>query len=429
VRRRVNSTPVVSWYPPSPDGSSLVCLGTAGAHGSLVRHVVVLSGDAQVLEGLRRSLRVFQNAWATHFVETTTEALAALALHPVEALICDSKVNGLELEPFLSLVREKWPTVVRAVLCGTDVKPDQAQRLARTAHQVLRKPLIPGQMFDLVERASLVLSIVRSDRVKLVLAKLGQLPALPVTYEKLSEMTSNPDVSLDEVASVVERDPAVTANVLKIINSAYFGLPRRVSSVRETVKYLGIQPLKNIVLTVEVFEGIASGATAKDLQMNALSRACAMRELLGRTPMGEAAFAAGILADIGQLLIATRLPIDMAAIQKEMANHTQEHAERERFGSTHAELGGALLSLWNLPSPLVEAVTLHHTPPAAAATANVATALALVCAMEEEAHAEGARKSELSTTVAKLAEVFPTVNLQAVRRQLAPREEAVASHA
>lgn len=387
----------------------------------------MISGDTQVLEGLRRSLRVFQNAWATHFVESTTEALAALTLHPVEALICDSKISGLELEPFLDQVRERWPVVVRAVLCGAEVKPEQAQRLSRVAHQVLKKPLIPGQMFDLVERASLVLATVRSDRVKLVLSKLGSLPALPATYGRLSELTANPDVSLDDVAAVVERDPAITANVLKIINSAYFGLPRRVSSVRETVKYLGIQPLKNIVLTVEVFEGMASGKTAKALQMDALARACAMRELLGRTPMAEAAFAAGILADLGQLLIATRLPIDVQAIQKAQGGRTQEEVERERLGSSHAEIGGALLSLWNMPAALVEAVTLHHTPPDAAATANVPTALALVCAMEEEVHTVGAgRKAELKATIEKLAQIFPTVNLQAVRRQLAPRDEAVA---
>jgi HD-like signal output (HDOD) protein len=387
----------------------------------------VISADTQVLEGLRRSLRVFQNAWATHFVESTTDALAALTLHPVEALICDSKISGLELEPFLDQVRERWPVVVRAVLCGAEVKPEQAQRLSRVAHQVLKKPLIPGQMFDLVERASLVLATVRSDRVKLVLSKLGSLPALPATYGRLTELTANPDVSLDDVAAVVERDPAITANVLKIINSAYFGLPRRVSSVRETVKYLGIQPLKNIVLTVEVFEGMASGKTAKALQMDALARACAMRELLGRTPMAEAAFAAGILADLGQLLIATRLPIDLQAIQKAQGGRSQEEVERDRLGSSHAELGGALLSLWNMPAALVEAVTLHHTPPDAAATANVPTALALVCAMEEEVHTVGVgRKAELKATIEKLAQIFPTVNLQAVRRQLAPRDEAVA---
>lgn len=374
---------------------------------------------------MRRSLRVFQNAWVTHFVESSHEALATLTLHPVEALVCDSKMTG-SLDELLEKTRERWPGVVRAVLCGSEVKADHAQRLGRVAHQVLKKPLLPAQLFDLIERASLVLATVRSERVRQVLTRLGSLPALPATYGRLTELTANPDVSLDEVAQVVERDPAITANVLKIINSAYFGLPRRVASVRETVKYLGIQPLKNIVLTVEVFEGMASGKTAKALQMDALGRACAMRELLGRTPQAEAAFAAGILADVGQLLIATRLPVDMAFIQRESIGRLQEDVERERLGSSHAELGGALLSLWNLPVALVEAVTLHHTPPAAAAAPNVSTALALVCAMEEEATARDARKVELKATVEKLLEVFPTVNAQAVRRQLAPREAAVA---
>lgn len=389
-----------------------------------VRHVVIVSGDGQVLEGLRRSLRVYQNAWTIHFVESAEEALGLLAAESAEAVIADSRLHGMELEQFLSVARERFPQVVRGVLCGAEVKPEQAQRLGRVAHQVLKKPILPTQVFDLVERAVLVLATVRSERVKTVLAKLGSLPALPTTYAKLAELTANPDVSLDEVATVVERDPAITANVLKIINSAYFGLPRRVSSVRETVKYLGIQPLKNIVLTVEVFEGLGGGQIAKGLQMDALARACAMRELLGRTPMAEAAFAAGILADVGQLLVATRLPIDMAAVQK--SELPMFEAERERLGTTHAEIGGALLSLWNLPAALVEAVTLHHTPPAAAATANVPTALALVTAMEEELHANERRKLELEAIVQQLAEIFPTVNLQAVRRQLAPRETAVA---
>ncbi|MCA3012710.1 MAG: HDOD domain-containing protein [Myxococcaceae bacterium] len=390
-----------------------------------MRHVIVFSEDGQALEGLRRSLRVFQNAWATHFVETAGAALQVLMEHPAEALICDSRVAGVEA--FRSEARDRWPAVVRAVMCGADVAAEQAQRLTRLSHQVLKKPLIPGQLFDLVERTALVLATVRSERVKVVLSRLGALPALPTTYARLSELTANPNASLDEVASVLEQDPAITANVLRIINSAYFGLPRRVSSVRETVKLLGIQPLKNIVLTVELYEGPAAGKSAKALQLDALARACAMRELLGRTPMAEAAFAAGILADVGRLLIATRLPLDMQAMTSDASGRAREVIERERLGSTHAELGGALLSLWNMPTSLVEAVTLHHSPPDAAATANVPTALALVCAIEEELSTSDTRRSaELTATIDKLAQLFPTVTLQAVRRQLAPREVAVA---
>jgi HD-like signal output (HDOD) protein len=397
------------------------------AQGPLVRHVVVVSEDPQVLEGMRRSLRVFQNAWAMSFVHSAADAFAVMAREAVGAVLLDSKVEGMAVEAFLDSLRTQWPLAVRAVLCGVEVKPEQAHRLTRLAHQLLKRPLLPGQMFDLVERACLVVSTLRSERLKLVLSKLGSLPALPETYHRLSTLTENPDVSLDEVASVVEKDPAITANVLRIMNSAYFGLPRRVSSVRETVKYLGIQPLKNIVLTVEVFEGLATGKTARALQFEALSRACAMRELLGRTPLAEQAFAAGVLADVGQLLIATRLPIDLAAIEKlSTSGVRREDIERERLGSSHSEVGGALLALWNLPVALIEAVTLHHTPPEAAATANVSTALALVCALEEEGGANDTRKAELKATIARLSEVFPTVNLQAVKRQLIPREQAVA---
>ncbi len=397
------------------------------AHRPLVRHVVVVSEDPQVLEGMRRSLRVFQNAWSMSFVHSASDAFAVMAAEPVGALLVDSKIEGMDVEAFLESLRVQWPLAVRAALCGVEVKPEHAQRLTRLAHQVLKKPLLPGQMFDLVERACLVVSTLRSERLKLVVSKLGSLPALPETYHRLSSLTENPDVSIDEVASVVEKDPAITANVLRIMNSAYFGLPRRVSSVRETVKYLGIQPLKNIVLTVEVFEGLATGKTARALQFEALSRACAMRELLGRTPFAEQAFAAGILADVGELLIATRLPIDQATIEKLSSSNTrQEDVERERLGSSHAEVGGALLALWNLPVALIEAVTLHHTPPEAAASANVSTALAVVCALEEEPSATDARKAELKATVSRLLEVFPTVNLQAVKRQLIPREQAAA---
>jgi HD-like signal output (HDOD) protein len=385
-----------------------------------------MSGDAQVLESLRRSLRVFQNSWSVHLSDSIEGAMAALADHEVEAVVCDSKASGEALEPFLEHVHERWPRIVRALLAGPELPPEVVQRLGRLVHQTLKKPVLPAQLFDLIERAVLVLSTVRSDRLKVVISKLGSLPALPATYAKLNALTRNPNVSLDELAGVVERDPAVTANVLKIINSAYFGLPRRVSSVRETVRLLGIEPLKNIVLTVELFEGIGAGRQAKRLQQDALARACGMRELLGRTPHAEAAFAAGILADVGQLLIAARLPIDMAAIEKAQGLSVLE-AERERLGCSHAEIGGALLSLWNMPAAVVEAVTLHHTPPEAAATANVPTALALVAAIEEESKADVVARPDLLSTIETLMRCFPLANLTAVRRQLTPKNEAQAA--
>jgi HD-like signal output (HDOD) protein len=217
---------------------------------------------------------------------------------------------------------------------------------------------------------------------------------------------------------------------LRIINSAYFGLPRRVSSVRETVRYLGTQSLKNIVLTVEVFEGMASGKTARALQLEALARACAMREVLGRTPMAEAAFATGVLSDVGQLLLATRLPVDSMGIMKEAqaSRRPLVEVERERLGATHAEVGGALLSLWNLPTSIVEAVLMHHEAPEMTAAPNVSTALAFVCAIEDSQllPSDDPHRRRLEDTATRLSESFPTVNLGAIKRQFAMRETDVA---
>jgi HD-like signal output (HDOD) protein len=379
-----------------------------------LRTVLVVEPNEQVAEGYRRLLRVYSNAWSLAFAKDAPGALAAVAAGAASVVIADARTA--DLEPMLLELKTRWPSVARVVLAGPEVKEKDAYRLGAVAQQVLRKPFIPTQLFDLVERTCQVVGSLHNPRLQVVLGQLGALPALPQTYARLAELSGDPRATLDEMATVAERDPAIAGAVLRIINSAYFGLPRRVSSVRETVRYLGIQPLKNIVLTVEIFEGLASGKAAKALQETALSRALAMREVLGRTPHAEAAFAAGILADLGHLLLVTRLPIDAAALQKASdGGQLPWDAEQARLGCTHADLGAAILASWNLPASLVEAVALHHQPPRASPAPSVATALALVTAVEYSFQTRDQTRQDLLDTVELLAPAFPTLQLDSVR--------------
>jgi HD-like signal output (HDOD) protein len=386
---------------------------------------LVVEPNEQIVEGYRRLLRVFSTTWAVSFAPDTGVAMERVRAQEVDVVIVDAR--GAGIDGFLLELRARHPLVTRIVLAGGDVKPETAVQLTVVAHQVLKKPFIPPQLFELIERTCLVIEALGNERLRLVLGQLGALPALPQTYSKLVELTSNPDSSLDAVSSLVERDAAVTAAVLRIINSAYFGLPRRVSSVRETVRFLGIQPLKNIVLTVEVFEGLASGKAAQGLQQEALSRACAMREVLGRTPLAESAFAAGVLADVGALLLVTRLPIEAAAVARAVQGGKLPWvAEQERLGCTHAELGAAILAKWNLPNALVEAVALHHQPPQNVPVPNVASALALVSAVEFSHRTAGDAHRELRLSAERLITTFPTASLEQLDRYFAPGDEAVA---
>lgn len=387
-----------------------------------MRNVLVVEASAPVAEGYRRLLRVYSNTWHVEVAAAPLLALERAVTGAVSVVIVDAKTPGVE--DFLSELRSMAPKVTRIVLAGPDLRTDVAVQLGLVAHQLARKPFIPAQLFELVERTCQVGESLTDERLKKVLGQLGGLPAVPRTYATLNELTADPNVPLDAVAQAVEVDAAITAAVLRIINSAYFGLPRRVASVRETVRFLGLQPLKNIVLTVEVFEGIASGPLASSMQQQALTRACAMREVLGRTPLAEAAFAAGVLADLGALLLVTRLPIDAKAIDKLVASgRLPWDAERARLGCTHAELGAAILSRWNLPASLVEAVALHHTPPENAPTPTLGTALALVTAVEYSHRTAELTGQALKKMAERLAAAYPTLSLELVERYFSSGDE------
>ncbi len=390
---------------------------------SRVRRVLVVEPDQQVAEGLRRSLRIFANAWELRFVE---DAQAALALgSELDAMVCDAALP--DIERFLFDWKARFPHVARTVMAGAHVTPEALSRLQALSHQLMRKPMAPVLLFDLVERTVAVMEAFTAPRLQTVVGQLGDLPPLPATYSKISQMSQDPDVSLDDVSEVVEKDVAMTAAVLRIINSAYFGLPRRVSSVREAVRYLGIVPLKNLVLTVEVFEGLATGKRAQTLQQEALLRAYAMRELLGRTPLAEQAFIAGILADVGRLLLLSKLPIDAMAIDKRVEGGSLPwEVEVDRLGCSVATIGAQLLERWNLPGSLVEAVALHHQPPRGIPAANVTTALCLVSAVEWYVRGPEHLKNGFRKAAEHLLTAFPATTVESIALYFGQSEQRVA---
>lgn len=385
-----------------------------------MRRVCLLESDSQIAESLRRSLKAFSHTWELTFVTTAEQATAATSA--TDVLICGSLP---EAEQVFQHYRQKAPAVVRIALAAADEQSDRIARLQALVHQVLRRPMLPPMLFDLVERTVAVLASMDNERVRVVIAQLGDLPPLPATYSKLSQMAQDPDISMASVASVVERDPAMSAAVLRTINSAYFGLPRRVSTVAETVRFLGIGPLKNLVLTVELFEGLAQGRRAVALQQEALLRAYAMRELLGRSPLAEQAFMAGILSDVGALLLVSKLPIDAMAIEKAVdAGRLPWVVEEERLGCTCASIGAKLLARWNMPVPLVEAVALRNEPVRGSPTASIGAALSLVHNIEWSRRAPESLRSEYRQRAAQLIELFPAASLESIGRYFGVSAEA-----
>lgn len=334
-----------------------------------MKRVLFVDDEPNVLEGLRRLLRPHRHEWDMVFAGGGAEAIEVLAKEPIDVVVTDMRMPKIDGAALLRHAQKEHSGAVRIVLSG-HTELEAALRAVPVAHQFLVKPCDPARLREAIERACNLQNLLARDEVRHVVASVGSLPSAPKVHAAVTAALADPKVSLDHVATLVERDAAMTAKILQLVNSAFFGLPRRVATVRQAINLLGTNMLKNLVLSVEVFNTLntnkALAKQVEELQQHSLMvGALAMRMVrdAGRV-MGEDAYMAGLLHDIGTLVFATQLSSEYSKVAAEAtaAGSSIYQAELAHFSASHAEVGGYLLGVWGLPYPIVEAVTNHHEP-------------------------------------------------------------------
>lgn len=326
--------------------------------------VLFVDDEPRVLDGLRRALRKQREDWDMHFVTSAREAVDKFEQVPFDVVVSDVRMPGMDGPTLLRHVREEHPDAVRIVLSG-QMEEVQALRAAQVAHQFLAKPCDTEELIRLVRRLVDLQSRLRSPAIRRMVTHLESLPGAPRTFLTLTTALTDPDVDLDHVARIVEEDGSVAAKVLQLVNSAFFGLSRKTTSVREAVAYLGLDPLRGVVLAAEVAKAYEDESPVRARfsdrqQKHGLFVARMSQHVLAGRPTSVDAFAAGLLHDIGRLVLlrAVESPPDLPYDQL-LAEQAKQEAE---LGVTHAEVGAALLGLWGLPATVSEAVALHHDP-------------------------------------------------------------------
>lgn len=200
-----------------------------------------------------------------------------------------------------------------------------------------------------MSRACQLNDLLRSDELRPLAGDVSTLPAAPRCYLTLLETLANPNCSIPQLARVIEGEPALCAKLLQVANSAFFGLPRAVTSISHAASYLGTSALKNLVLAMETMNRAPAGVSLKALKAfrtNALLTALLGRHWFAGQPRdADSAFVAGMLRDSGHLILA--------------AENEGPHPEAPDM---HAELGAYLLGLWGIPHPVLEAVAFHEHP-------------------------------------------------------------------
>jgi putative nucleotidyltransferase with HDIG domain len=278
------------------------------------------------------------------------------------------RMPGIDGATLLETVRQKYPSVLRIILSGY-TELEASYRAVPVAHQFLLKPCDPDALRAAIERATSLVKVLNSKMLASLIGSLQELPSLPRTYAELRQALSDPDSSIDQVVHIVERDVAITAKVLQLVNSAFFGVTREISDIRTAVSHLGMTILQNLVLSVEVFHTFMPkrpipGFSLEEFHQHSQLTARIASEIGKKSRISNAVAMGALLHDIGKLVIAERAPEHLIrAMQGVRQDRRPLYViEEELVGVSHAEVGAYLLSLWGLPSPVVEAVAHHHHP-------------------------------------------------------------------
>lgn len=333
-----------------------------------MKRVLFVDDEPPILEALQGALRKQRRKWNMVFALGPEAALKELAKEPFDVVVSDMRMPKMDGADLLARVKEVSPAAVRIILSG-HAEREAIVRAMSVAHRYLSKPCDLATLQETIERACQLQSLLENGALREIVANIARLPSVPKTFLELTNACARLDCSARELAAIVERDAAMAAKVLQLANSSYFGLAREVTSVAQAVTLLGVEVLKGLALTANIFAA-SNGArirseTIEELQDHALAVAALAKQFLSDDPsLAAAAFTAGIVHDIGRTVLASRYGelYEEALRDAEVAGRTAWSIERERFGASHAEVGAYLLGVWGLPMKIVEAVAHHHDP-------------------------------------------------------------------
>jgi HD-like signal output (HDOD) protein len=355
-----------------------------------LRRILFVADEPRVLNAHRDRM---QNSTQvdTMFALGVPAALDVIQKASIEAVVCDMQIQGPHGAQLLGTLKEDHPDIVRITLCSPS-EIDSIFAALPVSHQILAKPLNPDALCNVLER-TFRLHALLTDSLRKLVGSVEQLPSVPAVYRELMNAMSSPDISAQKVARIIEKDAAMAAKTLQLVNSACFGLKRTVTSVDQAVAQLGMDLIKNLSLTVHVFGALERTALRLGFSFDAeqehsVLTARVAKRLVSNRRQAQDAFTAALLHDIGNLVLAVCIPekFKKAFLAIQTSGRPAHEVEAELLGVTHAEVGAYLLGLWGLPYPIVEAVAYHHSPAAALErTFDLPTAVSLANALVEEA--------------------------------------------
>lgn len=336
-------------------------------------NILFVDDDPSLLASLKRTLHKKTHAWDMRFAESGQAALELLKENDADVIISDMRMPGMDGVELLAQVKKFSPNTVRFILSGYSDKQMILDSVGLT-HQFFAKPCDPKILIQAINYSSTLYRHIGNPRIQQVVCGINSLPTPPEIYNKISTELNKIEPSIEYISKVVKQDSAISAKVLQLVNSAFFGIGRGISDIEEATVFLGIENLKSLVLVIgminESFSSISHNFDIEAYSHHSFNVGFLSEKIarsMGKNPKEcQTAFTAGLLHDIGKLVMATHFESSYSAVAA-FAMHTPGTAqiqdmENDQFGINHAEIGAALVGIWGLPPTIVNAIAYHHKP-------------------------------------------------------------------
>lgn len=333
-------------------------------------NVLFVDDEPNLLAGLKRLCRAYKDEWTAHFCASGSEALALMAMQPMDVVVSDMRMPSMDGAELLSHVRDCYPGTIRVILSGY-ADTECVLRTVGPAHVYLAKPCSAHTISDAISRPLALRRVLRAQPLRDVVAGLTDLPTPPELFARLQAELRSPKTSATSVAAIISQDMAMTAELLKLTNSAYFSLGVKATSVSHAVRILGIEMIEVLILRIGIVRQLGHDERVCDLVRALNGYSLEIASLAERIALAngcdestaKAAFCAGMLSFLGHLVFLDAYPDHYTDLLAHChGGKSLSAAEEEAFGASHAHVGAYLLGLWGFTDLVVEAVAHSFVP-------------------------------------------------------------------
>lgn len=227
----------------------------------LKKSILFVDDEPNILAGLKRTFRTLRNTMELTFLESGQAALDFMDTHAVDVIVSDMRMPNMDGATLLTTIQQRFPHVIRIMLTG-QADEESILRTVGVVHQFIAKPSDPESLKRTLERSCALQDILNNEHLKTLAASIGVLPSLPSLYARLQHAIKQPESSLAEIGEIIEQDLAMSAKILQLVNSSFFGFFKNIDSPSRAVSLLGLDTVKALVLCVGAFSELRPLATS-----------------------------------------------------------------------------------------------------------------------------------------------------------------------